>query len=70
MYPTVALNCKHTISKLAQTNNVTVMWVPGHTGIQRNKEADLLANTGSAHEFYGPEPAQHCQSPNQLLRKV
>ena len=47
------MNCKHTLSKLAQTNNVTVMWVPGHRGIQGNDEADQLANTGSAHKFYG-----------------
>ena len=53
----IVMNCKHTLSKLAQANNVTVIWVPGHTGIQGNEEADLLANTGSAHEFCGPEPA-------------
>ena len=51
------MNCKHTLSKLAQTNDVMIMWVPGHTGIQGNEEADLLANTGSAQEFYGAEPA-------------
>ena len=33
-------DCKHTLSKLAQTNNATGMWVPGHRGIQGNDKAD------------------------------
>jgi hypothetical protein len=32
------------------------MWVPGHTGVEGNEEADQLANKGSETHFTGPEP--------------
>jgi ribonuclease HI len=32
------------------------MWVPGHTGVDGNEEADQLANKGSETHFIGPEP--------------
>ena len=53
----IALSCRNHLASFSRRNNVTVLWVPGHSGIYGNEQADLLANTGSAHEFYGPEPA-------------
>ena len=45
----IVMKYKHTLSKLTQTNNVTVTWVlAGHTGIQGDEEADLTA----PHLFY------------------
>ena len=61
----IVMNCKHTLSKLALTSNVTVMWVPGQTGIQGNEEADLLARPMSS-----MDQSQYCRLPNQLLRKI
>ena len=52
-----ALSCRIQLASFSHRNNVTVIWVPGHSGIFGNEQADLLANTGSAHDFYGPEPA-------------
>jgi hypothetical protein len=42
---------------LAETNSVTLIWVPGHTNEQGNKNADELARKGSEMDFLGPEPA-------------
>ena len=37
-------------------NDVTIAWTPGHTGIQGNEKADILAKSGSALNCSGPEP--------------
>jgi ribonuclease HI len=45
------------LSGLAGQNKVILAWVPGHCGIQENKEADRLARRASGLPLQGPEPA-------------
>ena len=44
------------LETLAQTNKVSLLWVPGHTRISGNEEADTLAKAGSCNTMIGPEP--------------
>ena len=37
-------------------NEVNIIWVPGHQGIQGNEKADEAARKGSEVQFDGPEP--------------
>jgi hypothetical protein len=36
------------LRRISATNNVRLLWVPGHSGILGNEKADELANIGSA----------------------
>jgi len=36
-----------TAGKLSQSNEVALVWIPGHHGITGNAEADELANEGT-----------------------
>jgi hypothetical protein len=42
---------------LANQNEVSLTWVPGHCGIPGNENPDKLARQGSAMLLLGPEPA-------------
>ncbi|CAL4141481.1 unnamed protein product, partial [Meganyctiphanes norvegica] len=42
---------------LSQNNLVKLMWVPGHSDIDGNEEADILAKTGAHSLCEIPEPA-------------
>ena len=41
------LTCIKNLNILGKDNEVTVARTPGHTGIQRNEEADILAKSRS-----------------------
>jgi ribonuclease HI len=43
--------------KQAERNNVQLLWVPGHEGIEEHETADHLARRGSVNRFVGTEPA-------------
>ena len=44
------------MEKLAEENQVKLIWVPGHQDITGNEEADKLAKNGAPNPLSGPEP--------------
>ena len=50
-------NCINNLNILGQNNQVTLMWVPGHSNIDGNEEADTLAKAGAHKQCEIPEPA-------------
>lgn len=50
------LDCKDALNALGGSNKVTILWVPGHEGIEGNERADELARKGAESDFVGPEP--------------
>lgn len=48
--------CLATINKLTVHNKLQICWVPGHTGVDGNEEADELARNGASTDYIGPEP--------------
>lgn len=48
--------CIQVLKQLAMNNQVSLYWVPGHCGIEKNEKADFLARRGSNTQFLGPEP--------------
>ena len=47
---------KETLNQIGMRNQITLVWVPGHSGIEYSEIADGLAKRGSTSEIHGPEP--------------
>lgn len=50
------LECRTLLQELAKTNLVSVVWVPGHSNIDGNENADELAREGSSSEPISTTP--------------
>lgn len=48
--------CLVAIKELTHHNKLQLCWVPGHTGVDGNEEADELARKGAGTKYIGPEP--------------
>lgn len=48
--------CRNVLNAVARQNRVNLVWVPGHSDVPGNEEADRLARRGSADSAVGPEP--------------
>jgi hypothetical protein len=53
----LVFECRKLLTSLAETNSVTLIWVPGHANVQGKENADKLAREGSEMDFGGPESA-------------
>ena len=53
----LVIECVELLNELGKVNVCGLEWVPGHSGIVGNENADLQANKGSVLDFVGPKPA-------------
>ena len=52
----LVLDCFWQLNRLCHNNDVTLVWVPGHCGIEGNERVDALAKEGSEADLVGPLP--------------
>jgi len=53
----LVLETMKALTELSIHNCVRLLWVPGHSDIVGNEEADKLAKQAAVAQYIGPEPA-------------
>ncbi|KAJ8918229.1 hypothetical protein NQ315_014099 [Exocentrus adspersus] len=64
----VVLECTNSLAELGQRNKVRLVWVPGHSGVAGNEEADALARLLTGHERLNKHPNTIGLSPDSRCR--
>lgn len=49
-------SCQEALIRIGKRNRLTLVWIPGHSGLEGNERADSLAREGASLAFIGPEP--------------
>ncbi|KAJ8944356.1 hypothetical protein NQ318_011488 [Aromia moschata] len=49
-------DCMDSLTQLAEHNSITLKWMRGHQGHERNERANFLAKKGAEVPLIGPEP--------------
>lgn len=52
MTPKLVKECKDYLNKMGLRNQITIVWIPETTGVERNEKAEELAQTGSLNPDY------------------
>jgi len=52
----MVLECLGKLNELGRNNEVTLLWVAEHVGVEGNEQADTLAQKGASAPLIGPEP--------------
>lgn len=52
----LVFECVTQLNKLARANELTLVWVPGHSGVSGNEKVDELARVGSSEPATGADP--------------
>lgn len=52
----LVMECAEALNRLADEKSVHVVWVPAHSGVPGNEQADYYAKLGTRETFCGPEP--------------
>jgi hypothetical protein len=60
--------CKDYLNQMGLRNRITLVWVPGHSGVEGNERADELARLGSSATVCGSEP--YIPIPQSLCAKA
>ncbi|XP_070528303.1 uncharacterized protein [Cardiocondyla obscurior] len=63
-------SCMRTLSKLGETNKVTLVWISGHQGIHGNEVADELAKQGTLIEPAGRNVYVPFVMEKRIIRKL
>jgi ribonuclease HI len=69
----LTLECIRALNSIGECNNITLMWVPGHSNIEGNEAADELARLGAETAPIGPEPycgLPKCAPRNELRSRA
>lgn len=53
----IVLECRDALQEVSNKHQISLIWVPGPSGIFGNEKADELARLASSEHFIGPEPA-------------
>lgn len=52
----IVVDCARKLNELGSCNEIEIRWIPGHTNVDGNETADVLAKEGANTKIQGPTP--------------